>query len=63
MLRCKQLGLTMDELEKACWDVGAAVQDGRMFHGEYNLRMNLALPSSYVEEAFERMEKHVFRVL
>jgi len=60
---CNERGLSMDELEKACWDVGAAVQDGRMFRGEYNLRMNLALPSSYVHEAFERMEKHVFRML
>lgn len=58
---CRERGMTMDELENACWDVGAAVQDGRMFLGEHNLRMNLALPTAYVKEAFDRLEKHVFR--
>lgn len=53
-------GRTLDELEHACWDVGVAVQDGRMFHGPSHLRMNLALPLSRVEEAFERLDRHVF---
>lgn len=57
---CKTNGVTMDELEMRAWDVGVAVQDGRMFHGEYFLRMNLALPLSRVKEAFERMKKYVF---
>ncbi len=56
---CELRGKTMDELEKACWDVGVAAQDGRMFHGEHNLRMNLALPTAYVEEAMDRLEKYV----
>lgn len=56
----KEHNKTMDELEQSCWDVGAAVQDGRMFHGMTHLRMNLALPLSRVQEAFERMEKYVF---
>ena len=56
---CGIKGRTMDELEKACWDVGVAVQDGRMFHGEHNLRMNLALPTAYIEEAMDRLEKYV----
>ena len=53
-------GRTLDELERACWDVGVAVQDGRMFHGPTHLRMNLALPLSRVEEAFARLDRHVF---
>ncbi|MCD7746593.1 MAG: aminotransferase class I/II-fold pyridoxal phosphate-dependent enzyme [Lachnospiraceae bacterium] len=57
---CKKHGKTMDELEQACWDVGAAVQDGRMFHGDWSLRMNLALPFTKVKEAFERLDKWVF---
>ena len=57
---CKAHGKTMDELEKACWDVGVALQDGRMFHGDYYLRINLALPTAYVREAFDRLEKYVF---
>lgn len=51
---------TIDELQKAGWDVGVAWQDGRMFHGANAVRVNLALPFSRVKEAFERMEKYVF---
>ena len=57
---CREHDSTMDDLEKAGWDVGVAWQDGRMFHGEYAIRMNLALPFSRVREAFERLEKYVF---
>ncbi len=57
---CTETGKTLDEIEQACWDVGVAVQDGRMFHGPCHLRMNLALPKSRVTEAFERMKKYVF---
>lgn len=58
-LWCKEHGKTMDELEKACWDKGVALQDGRAFHGEYNLRINLALPQNLVKEAMERLRKYV----
>lgn len=51
---------TIDELLKAGWDVGVAWQDGRMFHGQNAIRMNLALPLSRVQEAFRRLEKYVF---
>ncbi len=57
---CLSHGKTMDELERACWDVGVALQDGRMFHGEHHLRINLALPTRFVEEAFDRLKKYVF---
>ena len=57
---CREHGLTMDVLEKRAWDCGVAMQDGRMFHGEYFLRMNLALPLSRAQEAFDRMKKYVF---
>ena len=57
---CEKHGKTMDELEKAGWDVGVAWQDGRKFHGEYAIRMNLALPLSRVQEAFARLKKYVF---
>lgn len=56
---CREHGKTLQELEKACWDVGVAVQDGRMFHGPCHLRFNLALPFSRVEEAFDRIRTHV----
>lgn len=57
---CKAHGKTIQEVEKAGWDAGVAWQDGRMFHGKYAIRINLALPFSLVEEAFERMDKYVF---
>ncbi len=57
---CEKHGKTIDDVENACWDVGVAIQDGRMFHGPCHVRMNLALPLSRVKEAFERMDKYVF---
>lgn len=57
---CRARGKTLDELEKAAWAVGVAVQDGRMFHGPCHIRMNLALPLSRVREAFRRLDRYVF---
>ncbi|HIR78463.1 MAG TPA: hypothetical protein IAD38_05575 [Candidatus Egerieenecus merdigallinarum] len=57
---CEEHGMTIDQVERRCWDVGVAVQDGRIFHGSCHLRMNLALPRSRVEEALGRMEQYVF---
>ena len=57
---CAAHGKTIREVEQACWDVGAAVQDGTMFHGPCHLRMNLASPRSRIEEAFRRMDQYVF---
>ncbi len=57
---CAAHGKTLRELEEALWDVGAAVQDGAMFHGPCHVRINLALPRSRVEEAFLRMDEYVF---
>ena len=51
---------TIDQVLQACWDVGVAVQDGRPFHGDCHIRMNLALPASRVREAFQRMDRYVF---
>ena len=57
---CLKHGVTLEELERRCWDVGVALQDGKMFHGEYSLRINLALPFTRVQEAFDRLKKYVF---
>ena len=51
---------TMDELMKAGWEVGVIWQDGRAFHGQTHIRLNLTLPLSRVQEAFERLDKYVF---
>ena len=57
---CEKHGKTIEDVEHAVWSVGVAVQDGRMFHGPCHLRMNLALPLSRVQEAFNRLDKYVF---
>ena len=57
---CKENGKTIDDVLKACHDVGGALQDGRQFHGPCHLRVNLALPLSRVQEAFARLDKYVF---
>ena len=54
-------GKTLEEVEKAGWDVGVAWQDGKMFFGPWSIRMNLALPLSRVKEAFERLRRYVFQ--
>ena len=57
---CQRTGKTMDDILKAAWDVGVAVQDGRAFHGDNHLRVNVALPYERVREAFERLDQFVF---
>lgn len=51
---------TLLELEEMCHRVGVALQDGAMFNGPTNLRINLALPQVRVEEAMERLRRYVF---
>ena len=53
-------GKTLDELLAAGWDVGVVWQDGRAFHGQTHIRMNLALPLTRVQEAFRRLDQFVF---
>lgn len=58
---CRKHGKTLEEVEKAGWDVGVAWQDGKMFFDPWSIRMNLALPLSRVKEAFERLRRYVFQ--
>lgn len=58
---CRKHGKTLEEVEKAGWDVGVAWQDGKMFFGPWSIRMNLALSLSRVKEAFERLRRYVFQ--
>ena len=57
---CETHGKTLDELLFEGAKVGVMWQDGRPFHGKCSIRMNLALPKSRVEEAFERLNRYVF---
>lgn len=56
---CSAHGKTLDELIRAGISVGVIWQDGRPFHRENSIRMNLALPFSRVQEAFERLKRYV----
>lgn len=57
---CEQNGKSLDELLRAGYKVGVAWQDGRIFHGNCHIRLNLALPLSRVKDAFQRMDEYVF---
>lgn len=57
---CRKNQKSVEQLLKAGWNVGVMWQDGRPFHGENSIRMNLALPFSRVKEAFDRLNQHVF---
>lgn len=57
---CRDHGKTLDEVLKAGWQVGVGWQDGRLFEADFHIRMNLALPFSKVQEAFERLRAYVF---
>ena len=57
---CKEHNKTIDDVEKAAWKVGVAIQDGRNFNGQCHLRINLALPMCKVKEAFQRLNEFVF---
>ena len=57
---CRAHDIGCDEILARAYRVGVYFQDGRPFHGECSVRMNLALPYARVQEAFDRMKKYVF---
>ena len=57
---CAARDKTLEDMLHADWDVGAAWQDGRMFHHLCAIRMNLALPMEKVIIAMDRLKEHVF---
>lgn len=59
---CENHNKTLDDIEKAAWEVGVALQDGRAFHGHCHLRINLAIALTRVKEAFDRLDKYVFNI-
>ena len=50
----------MGATSTGCLPRGVDYQDGRPFHGPCHIRVNLALPLSRVQEAFERLDRYVF---
>lgn len=59
---CKQHDMTVDALMRKGIEYGVIWQDGRPFHGPNHIRMNLALPTSRVKEAFRRLDQYVLNV-
>ena len=57
---CEKHGKTLDEVEQAAWDVGVAIQDGRMFHAPATCASTWPCPLSRVKEAFGRLDQYVF---
>ena len=58
---CAHHHCTLDDLLKKGAEIGVMWQDGRPFHGENCIRMNLALPKELVIEALNRLHDHIFR--
>lgn len=57
---CKKNNITCEEVLRKGTDCGVAWQDGRMFVCPDTIRINLALPTSRVKEAFSRLNDYVF---
>ena len=57
---CKEHHTDIEALEKKGVAYGVLWQDGRPFHSEYAIRMNLAVPHSMVIDAFDRLDRYVF---
>ncbi len=51
--------MAIEELVGTGCDVGVAWQNGKVHGGTNHIRMNLALPKTRVEEAFNRLSKYV----
>ncbi len=52
--------LTLGDLVQKGWDAGVDWQSGEAFHGKTHIRLNLALPTAKLQEAYQRMENEVF---
>ena len=57
---CAAHGMDIDELLRSGVEVGVLWQDGRPFGGEKTIRINLALPTTRLREALERLAAYVF---
>lgn len=58
---CNTRHMDMDTLLRKGLEVGVIWQDGRPFHGDHSIRMNLALPTDRVKEAFDRLNRNIFQ--
>ncbi len=57
---CEEHSVSIAQLQKRGVNKGVIWQNGEAFFGKNTIRMNLALPFSLEQEAFERLKKFVF---
>lgn len=57
---CTRRGVGIDDVLRSGVEVGVLWQDGRPFGGGATIRINLALPTSRLREALERLDTYVF---
>lgn len=56
---CRENGKNLEELLHEGMSYGVIWQDGRPFNRPDSIRMNLAVPFSLVQEAFDRLDRYV----
>ena len=59
---CQKRGIPIHDLQMRGVSVGVIWQDGEAFGWPDSIRMNLALPFSLLQEALNRLKKHVFKI-
>lgn len=59
---CKKKNISHDELLKLGWAKGVTWHDGKIFQSPQSLRLSLASPFSLITEAFNRMDKFIFKI-
>jgi len=57
---CDAHNVSIAEILGRGWAAGIGWQDGRPFHGQHHIRLNLALPNALVKDACKRMKQFVF---
>jgi len=59
---CKEKNITHEELLKNFWSKGITLHDGNLFQAPNSFRLSLASPFSMIEDAFDRMDKFIFKI-
>lgn len=58
---CDAHGISYTDFPKLGWDVGVTWHDGRLFECPGFVRIAVSVPHSQVVEAFERLDRYVFK--
>jgi cystathionine beta-lyase len=58
---CDEHGVSYADFPRLGWDVGATWHDGRLFECPGFVRIAVSVPHALVVEAFDRLDRYVFR--